>query len=744
MNKKKTMKKLMVIILLLPFLNVAQTIKGKVLSSKKEVLPFVNVYWFNTPIAASTNEQGNFEIQLPDSGEKKLIAQFVGFRSDTITVTTQTFVQFKLKDSRTLDEVVVVGEKDAITLSNKSVEKVEIIGQGELKKSACCDLAGCFETQSSIQPHTTNVITNAKELRILGLSGVYNQILIDGFPIIQGLAYTYGISGIPGTLVENIFVAKGANSVMQGYESISGQVNVVTKEPDRTDKVLVNLYMNSFMEKHLNANVAFKKGKWSNITALHTVQPANKTDRDKDDFLDLPLLTRYVVYNKWKYGKEKDWGLSAKMGMRYLHEQRTGGQTNFDPGKDKGSSNAYGQTVLMTQPEAYARIGYRFNDAHNIAIYGSAFTQQQNAYFGTTKYDGLQINAYTNAQYELNYMEKHYFKTGVSFRHMHLTENISFSDTNLRRSYAGNYDRVEDIPGAFVENSMSLFKDKVNWIVGVRTDVHNTFGNRITPRTMMKWEPAKNTVIRGSIGKGWRTVNLFSENIGLLASSRDIIITERLEPEEAINYGGSVTQKFEGLNLSGHFSLDVYRTEFQNQIFPDYDYDPTKAIVRNFNGTSISNGLQAELYLKLWRRFDFKTGYNYLDVYQVINSKKAVLPFNPTHKFLVTLSFKPLNNKFHWDVNIHSFGKQRLPDTQKNPTDFQRPDFSKPYQVYNTQFTYNFRKLEVYAGCENILNFRQNQPLVSWQDPFGKYFDSSSVWGPTRGREIYGGVRFKI
>ncbi len=739
------MKNIIIIIgILFPFIAVSQTITGKVVNSKKEALPGATVYWHQTNIGVTTNESGNFEIQVPDSSSKKLIAVFIGHKPDTISVSTQKVVNFTLKESNTFKEVIITAEQDGITLSRLSTEKIEIIGQGELKKSACCDLAGCFETQSTIQPHTTNVITNSKELRILGLSGVYNQILIDGFPMIQGLSYTYGISGIPGTLVENIFVSKGANSVLQGYESMSGQVNTVTKDPDKTDHVLVNVYMNSFLEKHFNANIAFKKNKWSNLTAIHTVQPANRTDRDEDDFLDLPLLTRYVIYNKWKYGKEKDWGISAKMGMRYLNEQRIGGQVNFDPGKDKGTSNSYGQTVNMSQPEVYARIGYRFNDIHNIAFYSSTFTHQQGSYFGTTHYLAKQNNAYFNIQHELNYHEKHYLKTGFSFRHLNLEETISFSDTALHRSYNGNYNKLEDIPGIFTENSMSLLNNKLSWIAGIRVDLHDAFGYKITPRTMIKWDAARNTIIRASIGKGWRTVNLFSENIGLLASSRDIIVTERLKPEEAINYGANITQKFERMNFEGHFSLDAYCTEFQNQVFPDYDFDPTRAFVKNFSGTSISNGLQAEIFLKLWKRFELKTGYNYLDVYQIINNRKETLPFNPIHKFLLTFSFKPVTNLFHVDVNVHSFGKQRLPNTEKNPTDYQQPGFSKPYQLFNCQFTYNLKKFELYAGCENILNFRQWRPLLSWQNPFGKYFDSSYAWGPTRGREIYGGIRFKM
>ncbi len=746
------MKKIVIIVaLLFPVTFFSQNLKGKVIDSKKEAIVGANVYWLNTSMASVSNENGEFEISIPPSdslqkskAHNKLLANYIGYGTDTITVKTQTYVVFKLKENKTLNEVVVVGEKDGIILSNKSVNKLEIIGEGELKKSACCDLAGCFETQASIQPHTTNVITNSKELRILGLSGVYNQILIDGFPIIQGLAYTYGISGFPGTLVDNIYVAKGANSVMQGYESISGQVNVVTKEPDKTDKLFLNVYANSFLEKHVNVNFAFKKKKWSNLIAFHTVQPANKTDRDGDDFLDLPLLKRYVAYTKLKYGKENDWGLSFKMGLRYINEQRIGGQEFFNPDKDKGTQNAYGQTVNLGQPEGYMRVGYRFNDVHNIAVYSSAYTQQQQSYFGTTKYTGLQNNFYLNGQYELNYLEKHSLKTGISFRHFQLNEIISFSDTTLKRTYAGKYNRLEDIPGLFAENAMSFFNNKLNWILGVRLDHHNEFSYKFTPRTMIKWDVAKNSIVRASIGKGWRTVNLFSENVGMLASSRDIVITEKLKPEEAWNYGLNFTQKFERQNLTGHFSVDAYHTQFQNQIFPNYDLDATKAFVSNFGGTSVSNGFQADVYVKLWRRFEFKTGYNFLDVYQIINGTKDVLPFNSMHKMLVTFGYKPINNKFHIDVNLHVFGKQRLPNTTGNPSDFKQPDFSKPYQLLNAQFTYILKKFEFYAGCENIFNFRQNQPLVSWQNPFGNYFDSSFAWGPTRGREFYGGIRFKL
>lgn len=731
--------------LLFPFAVFGQNISGTVMNDKGEPLIGASLYWLETTIGTSTNNQGEFQISSDEISNKKLIASYVGYTPDTIEIVNQTFVEFKLSDSETLGEVVVQGQQDGVIISSLNPIKTEQITQTELRKAACCDLAGCFETQSTVQPQTTNVITNSKELRILGLSGVYNQVLIDGFPMIQGLSYTYGISSTPGTLVDNIFVSKGANSVLQGFESISGQINVETKEPDDTDRLLLNVYLNNFMEKHFNANYAFQKGKWSNLTAVHTVQPANKIDIDHDDFLDLPLLTRYMVFNKWKYGNDGDWGWNSRIGVRFLSEQRIGGQTFFEAESDKGSTNVYGQTVNITKPEIWTKTGYRFNDEQSLTLFASAYFQDQDSYFGAVKYQAEQTNFYWNIQHELNY-QNHNLKTGISHRHLNLEENILFTENTLQRTYAGDYKRTENISGLFAENTMRFFNDKLTWIAGIRGDHHNQFGFKVTPRTLLKYDLRTKTIIRGNIGTGWRTVNLFSENIGLLVSSRDIVFAEQLEPEQALNYGVNITQKFntEDENLSGYFSADYYRTDFQNQIFPDYDADPTKAFIQNFRGESISNGFQAELYLKIWQRFELKTGYNYLDVYRMDGETKQILPFNPKHKILTTFGYKPLTNNFHFDMNIHWYGRQRLPNTQSNPVEFQRPNFSEPYTTVNAQFTYNFNEFEIYIGCENIFNFRQNRPIISWQNPFSPYFDTSSVWGPTRGRETYIGVRYRL
>ena len=730
--------------LLLPLAGIAQKFSGRVINTSNQPLPGATIIWLNNKSEiVAINNDGSFSVNRSETNNK-LIASLDGYAQDTIDVSNLDTVVFVLKKINNLKEVIVIAEKNGTRQSNLSIIKTEILTSAELKKAACCDLAGCFETQSSVQPQTTNVITNAKELRILGLSGVYNQVLIDGFPMIQGLSFTYGISGIPGTLVDNIYISKGANSVLQGHESICGQINVETKKPNVSEKLFVNVYLNSFLEKHLNLATNFKTGKWHSLLAFHTVQPANKIDKDHDNFLDLPLITRYMVMNKWKFGREQDWGWSSEIALRYLNENRTGGQTFFKPEEHNGSNTIYGNTVSLNQPEMWTKTSFRFNDTHQATLYLSGFHQDQQSYFGSLNYKAKQSNVFINLQYELTKTENHSLKTGISFKYMDLSEDILFTDNIINRNYDGKYLRKEKISGVFAENTLRFLKGKLTWIAGIRADKHNQFGWHFTPRTLLKYDPTPKLTIRANIGTGWRTVNLFSENIGLLASSRDIIFAETLQPEKALNTGINITQKFETKNISGFISIDYYRTNFQNQVFPDYDSDPTKAFIKNFTGGSISNGFQTDLFIKLFKRYEFKAGYNFLDVYRIKNGIKEILPFNSRHKILGTFSYKPVSNNFHTDINIHWFGKQRLPDTKSNPAPFQRPDFSMDYTVVNAQFTYIFKHMEVYTGCENIFNFRQNQPIISWQDPFSPYFDISSVWGPTRGREFYMGLRWKL
>ena len=664
------------------------------------------------------------------------------FLADTLKIYTNDKVTIRLYPLLQFDGVTKSMKKEPNAYIGLQTQKTEVITSAELKKAACCDLAGCFETQGTVQATTTNVITNSKELRILGLSGVYNQVLFDGIPMFQGLTYTYGISSIQGPLVDNIFVVKGTSSVLQGFESMVGQINVMPQSSSKSVPLLVNAYLNSFGENHYTVNARFGKKKWNNLVSAHVVQPAQRWDRDQDQFMDLPLLTRYSLYNKTSFGNENAKGFYAHLSGRLLWEQRVGGQMNFLINRDLGSETVYGQKVQYQQGDVQLKTGYRFNSKQRIAFTGNTFQQNQNSWFGTVSYLAKQKTDYSTLQYELDWNGSHELKTGLSYRQHQLNETILFSDTNLRRTYNGNYLRLEKIPGVYLENTFKWRGDLLSLITGIRADHHNEFGWKITPRTMVKYDLSENATIRASVGTGWRTVNLFTENIGLLVSSRNIVFVEPLKPEQSINWGINFLQNLKKKNVSGFITFDFYQTRFQNQFFPDYDSESQKALIYNFTGTSISNGFQTDLTLKFYKEYEFKMAYNFLDVYRIKNQQKELLPFNSRHRLLFGFSYIPKSNKWRIDLNSHWYGEQRLPNTSFNPLEFQQPNFSKPYSITNIQVTKKWKKFEIYSGCENILNFRQIRPIVSWQNPFSPYFDTSFNWGPTRGREFYIGIRY--
>lgn len=722
-----------------------QSVSGTVTDTEGKPLAFASVYWVDKSDGIPTDTNGYFSLKASHTGQKALVVQYLGFENDTIMVRPGDRLIIALTPI-TILEVQVKGERNDSYIDGLSAAKVEVITTGELRKAACCDLAGCFNTTGTVQPTTTNVLTNAKELRILGLGGVYNQILFDGLPLIRGLHYTYGVSAIPGPLVGNIFVAKGANSVLQGFSSISGQINVLPKDPREADALLLNAYVNSFGESQYNAVIAHPLGErqeWHNLLSVHMVQPAADRDKDEDTFLDLPKLQRYHVFDKLTYRDANSWGWHHELGVGFLWENRIGGQVGYDADRNAGSSEVYGQQVQMVQPTLYQKSGYRFSDDRAITLHTALTAQDQDTWYGETRYLAQQWIGYANLQLEQNW-DNHALKTGLSYRYYDLTEYISFSNNPIQKSFAGRYQQREHIPGVFAENTFRWWDDRITWIVGMRYDWHDQFGGQFSPRSLLKLDFSSSTSLRATAGYGWRTVNIFPENNNLLFTQRDVQFLEPLQPEESFTIGLNLMQRIIHDKVTGYASVDVFQTRFTNQVFPDYQTDPTQALIYNFGGISLSRGIQLDVNTTWAEVVTIKSTYSFLDVYQERENGRSYLPFVPRHKVLSSISYQPSSDRWQFDVNHHWYAAQEVPPLIALPEDISRPDAPQSFATWNMQFTYNWPTWEIYVGVENLFDFRQERPFVSWEDPFSPYFDITSAWGPTRGQELYLGVRFVL
>lgn len=717
-------------------------VHGKVLSQSGEPIFSAKVVAPQVGVAVFTDTSGGFFLSASQSFDSLIISAF-GYLEDTVIVQLQghTNIVVKLKEVKTIGGTTLKGTGRKAFIA-RTPEKKEVITHNELKKAACCDLAGCFETQGTVKAVTTNVITNTKELRILGLSGVYNQVLTDGMPMIKGLSYTYGISAMPGTALYGIFVSKGTNSVLQGYENMVGQINVVPMAGNLTDPLMFNAYVNSFGENQYNLAYAVDKEKWSNYLALHWVNPAQEWDRNNDSFMDVTQLNRMLLYNKFKFGEQKKTGFQGTLGIKLTNEQRLGGQLGFNE-ENRGDTNLYGQVVKYFQPEFYAKTKYVFDSRKSFELMGSAQWHDQNSNFGVVQYNAQQRMAQMKALYSLDYASgDNNLKVGASIRNLRIEEQLGFTGRELGRTYAGRYVREDIIPGIFAENILNWRGEIMQLITGFRVDHHNEFGYQYTPRAMFKYDVSEEGTLRVSGGSGWRMVNMFAENIGLLSSSRDMVFVEQLEPEQSVNFGINYVHNIRYKKLRGYVTADFYQTRFQNQFFPDFDQDPTKAFIANFKGTSISNAFQIDVNGAVGEHWELKSSYSYLDVYRIINSEKVLLPFNSKHRVSSSLSWNTEKKDWQADIIYHWYGPQRLPNTQNNPEQFQQPEFSESYSILSAQVTKNWKKISIYGGVENILDFRLNNPIVNAQNPFDDYFDTNFTWGPVRGREIYLGLRY--
>ena len=734
-------KDLLVFIFFISIFSFSQnSIVGIVLDNQDNPLPNTSIISIDKKYGVISDTNGFFKLDNYNNEIKKIIISFIGYENDTIEILNNFNLGIiNLSPIADLNTVNIKENKQTAFIDSEKIIKTEVITSEELTKAACCELAGCFETQLSVESKTTNIITNTKELSILGLSGIYNQILIEGIPLVMGLNYTYGISSIPGTLINNIFISQGLASVLQGPESITGQINIDLKG-NQKETFFLNLYINSFNVKQLNFDYNYSIKNWKGIFSFHTTQPGNKIDHNNDNFLDLPLTKKYSLYNKWEYKSDIINNFYSSIILRYLNEERVGGDINYDPELDIANTTTYGQVINFQQPDLIIKSSYNINNSTIVFRSGVSY-HDQNSYFGIKSYSGKQLNSHSNLSLVQNW-KSHLLEAGISYKSLHINEEIQFGNlSNL--SYDGNYLKNERVFGTYLEGKFKFYEN-VEINAGLRNDYHNEFGNTLTPRILLKYNITENCILRANAGSGWRTVNLFSEHIKILGSNEDIQIENNLKPERAVNFGFNFLQAIYTENFEFQLILDYYKTKFTNQIYPDFETNNNIIIIDNFENESFSKSFQSELGIEILKKIGIKIAYNFLDVYKNINGHKHRLPFISKHHLLNTFSYRPVESNWNIDLNIHWFGRKKLQNTEQNPIQYQRPNYSSPYSMVNMQITREFSNYDIYLGCENLFDFKQENPIIAADDPFGEFFNISNIWGPTRGREIYLGLRLAL
>ncbi|WP_458629000.1 TonB-dependent receptor [Winogradskyella sp. PC D3.3] len=729
-------------------LSAQDQLKGVVLetSSGKEMpLPGANVYWLGSSIGAITNEDGVFVLPYKFS-YNELVISYVGFKSDTITIKENQYITHILQASDELDAVEITSRKQATRKSYLQASNTFTVTSAELLKAACCNLAESFETNPSIDVNFADAISGTKQIKMLGLNSPYILIATENIPAIRGASQAYGLSFIPGTWVESIQITKGTGSVVNGFESIAGQINAELVKPSTDDKLFVNLYGASSERLELNTHInTIVSDKWSTGLYVHGNTHQEKHDVNDDGFLDMPLYNQINVMNRWQYTNAEK-GVVSFINLRYLNDEKQAGQVDFEPKRDKGTTNFWGSEIDTERFEVTTKLGYVNPEIPYQSIgFQTAFSHhQQESYFGLNQYDIKHNSFYSNLIYNSIISDsRHKVKTGLSFTYDHYNELVNST----------NYKRTENSVGGFFEYAFDNL-DKLSLTAGVRVDQHNRLGFFVTPRLHVRYTPWEKSALRASIGRGKRSANIFAENQNMFSSSRQINILNSngkiygLDPEIAWNYGISYLQGFNLFNRKADVTFDFYRTDFQNQVVVDWE-NPYEVNFYNLEGDSYANSFQFEFNYNAFEHFDVRMAYKYYDIKTDYNSGKLEKPLVPKHRLFANASYetviKESGAQWKFDATYNWLSAQRFPSTDLSPSQFQLADKTPTVGTLNLQVTKVFSpKFEVYLGGENVTNVRQDNPVVSADNPFGSNFDSNFVYGPIYGSMYYAGLRFRI
>jgi len=719
--------------------------------------------WLNSLVGTITDAEGYFALDKV-STTPILVVKYALYESDTITVKKeQTELNIILSSSRTLDAVTIVSRESSF-ISIKPIFTQIITTEG-LRRAACCNLSESFESTIAVDVEYSDAVSGAKQISMLGLAGIYTQILLENVPYIRLLANQFGLGYVPGPWMERISISKGTASVTNGYEGITGQIQLDFKKPETNDeKLFANAYGNTMGKAELNLNTRFKldkKNLVSNMFLIHGEGQFAKIDHNRDGFMDVPQ--NYQVNGMYRLDYMSPDGIfEGRTMLGYLFEDRIGGMMNFNPKKNIDNlvaDSIWGLRIKTHKLDVITKNGFLINGSefHSIGTILSFNFQKDQSQFGTRLYDATQLSGYANVIYSGKFGAKknHKIGAGASIQIDKVTENSIhvFPPICEINPYTRDI-RVESVPGVFAEYAYTI-EEKFIIMPGIRLD-YNFFYKKLfwTPRLHLKWQPTHETSIRISAGKGYRSSNPIIENLSLLVSNRQFVMPETLVAEEAWNTGISLVQSFQMPGGKSTFSVDYYYTHFINQTIIDLDRDPHEVVIYNLNGDyngkknrSYSHSVQAEFTLLPFTRFEIILAYRFNDVRLTTAGKMQQKTLMSPHKALLNLNYSLPYDKWKFNLTFQYNSPVRLPDMNGNPVEY-RPVVSKSskygWVMMNAQITKKFRLWELYVGGENMLNYKQKHPIISSDNPFGNYFDASVIYMPVTGIMGYIGVRVML
>ena len=753
------MKNFLTILLLMcatAFAAPAQNFRGSVFyrnpNGRTEALPYSQVYYIEKEKLIETDENGQFTMTL--NARATLVATYIGYVSDTLVVEPGTAqASFYLSGENNIDESKVTATQS--TLPKMKPVRTEVITAAGLCKMACCALAESFENSASVTVGYSDAVTGARQIKLLGLSGTYTQMLDENRPVMRGIASPFGLSFVPGQWLESIQIAKGPSSVINGLEAITGQINIEHRKPTDETPLFVNLYGSSdaMYEANVASAIQFNE-KWSMINMAHVGGTAAKPDHNGDGFRDEPEDLQLNFTSRWLYYHPN--GTQIRFGGRFINDDRIGGQVSAT--KDNASNlanNLWGSRIQNRGVDGYFKIGVPLNEENtaNIALVADINRHEFNAFFGRKDYDATQNAAFTNLIYQNELNETHKIELGATWQYDDIEQGYRVNSLSSA-SFLHDFDRNEHAVSGFAEYTLTP-GDDFTFVGGLNLEYNSLHGWLFAPRANLRWAPAEWVTLRALGGRGYRTANIFTDNLGIFSTSKTFQFASGLDLlEDAWTWGGNVTfyLPFGAEDTDTYLSFDYFHNDFNKQVIVDAETSPDAISFYNLDGKSYTDTWQADFSVNPLERFNITTTFRYTDAKVTLQGQGLVeRPMTSRFKGVLNMQYATRLNIWTFDFTAQINGPMRLPKYAAEVWDMET---SPVYPMFYAQITRKFKGVDVYAGAENILGYRQHHAIIGADTFTGSHadmnmesagiFDASNVWGPLMGAKFYLGLRYTL
>ena len=654
-----------------------------------------------------------------------------------------------------LDAAVFTSSAQGNYISRFKDVRTEVISAAGLCKMACCNLAESFENSASVTVGYSDAVTGARQIRLLGLSGVYTQMLDETRPVMRGLSAPFGLSYVPGQWLESIQIAKGSSSVINGVECMTGQINMEHRKPTDEKPLFLNAAVMSDTKMDFNVASSLQMGyKWSTVLLGHVSGNIKPHDSNQDGFLDEPKMLQFNVANRWLYMADN--GTQVRFGVRAIQDNRHGGQV--------GVENPWVSDILNRSLNGYLKVGVPLNEENtqNIALVADYSYQDMDSYFGATKYIAGQHSAFANLLYQNVINESHRFTLGLNGTFDRYNEDFTRTVLVGVVPFTTEKNGITDLANAGVFGEYTFNAgEKFSAIAGLRGDWFYNQGFKVSPRVTLKYMPVDEIVIRANGGRGLRYSTPLVDNIGVFSTGKQFLgsYNEHIL-EDAWTFGGNFTYYIPvGATSNTYVSFDYFRTQFAQQMV--VDYGQTQIDFYALDGrTSFTDNYQLDFSIDPIERFNITATFRYTNAKQEFKGSEAPVEKPMTSRFKGVLNLQYATNLNKWIFDFTAslngsckvYGFMNLINEDGSLTALPKEGVERMYKNGRTpvypmlyaQVTRRFKGWDVYVGAENLTNYTQKNPIIGADNPNQSIFDASCIWGPLMGIKAHVGFRFTL